>query len=944
MIRTKGAEEGATDPWVGRSIKRKEDLRLIRGQGRYLADMKLPGMVHAFFVRSKYAHARITSIDVSRARAVPGVVAVFTGADLLKLGMRELLIPPLIPELPGVLRIPPSMPLAVDKVVFHGEPIAVVLAESKYASEDAAELVAVNYEPLVVVGGVEQAMQADAPRVYEDWPDNFLYQAKMGGDASDAFARADIIVEERFEVPRTGASPMELRGVLTQWDDHSGLTHWTTTQRPHLLRQAISQVLEWPEDMVRVIAPKDQGGSFGTKAPHSREDFVLALITRDVKRPVRWVESREESFRAGVGQERAQIHEIQLAARKDGTILGLRDRCIADVGGGQQPVFMGIGYARAGCFLMSSFYDIPQVEIEILGVVTNKPCLTPSRAFGSFPVRLAIDGAIHRLARELGLDPLDVVRKNLVTEFPYVTATGNFLDSGDFVGGFDKLIETIDVVSMRQMQAELREQGRYIGLGFGGEVERSGVSSEAYVPRQRKPGYGVATVKVLNSGKIHVLIGDPPSGQSHETAISQVLADEFGVTPDDVRLDYGDTLNTPYGMGNVGNRMASYTVSAAVIAARELKKKMGIVASHDLGVDASTEEFIFENGNIIWSKNPDKRITLRAISEHLIERPIKLPQGTQPGLEHTAYYEPKDVPNMTGASFHAAVLEVMPETGMIKILRYIVVDDCGRPINPLVVEGQVQGGVVMGIGNTIFEEFVYNERGELQNGTLEGYMMPCAADVPHVETYDHSVPTPNNPLGTKGKGEGAPAPVSGALINAVEDALRPLGIRITTLPLKPERIRSAIAAVLSPHEETEEVHWMEPAVREFGGEGEGYDILAEMYRFYDGIQISLQPTWHPYVGQIRGWLRDFDQLLDRVARSPRTLDVLVQMFSGEREFVFEQEADAQLKAQWGRLQSLPRPDGGHAYLDYIIPALESHEMLLIACSNAPDEDEAPLVN
>lgn len=933
--------EAMTGPWVGRPMKRKEDLRLIRGQGQYLADLKLPGMVHAFFVRSRQAHARIKAIDVSRARVVPGVVAVFTGTDLLKLGMRELLIPPLVNELPGTLRLPPSMPLAVDKVVFHGEPIAVILAESKYALEDAADLVVIDYEPLPVVTTVEQALADDAPLVYEDWPDNIIYREKMGGDASDAFGKADIVVTERFEVPRTGASPMELRGVLTQWDDHSGLTHWTTTQRPHLLRQAISQVLEWPEQMVRVIAPKDQGGSFGTKAPHSREDFILALVAREVMRPIRWVESREESFRAGVGQERAQIHEMQIAARSDGKILGLRDRCITDIGHGQQPVFMGIMYPRAGCFMMTSFYDIPQAEIEIVGVVTNKPCLTPSRAFGSFPVRLAMDGAINRVARELGLDPLEVFRKNLVTEFPYVAATGNFLDSGDFVGGFDKLVETIDVASVRDMQAKLREQGRYIGLGFGGEVERSGVSSQAYVPRQRKPGYGVATVKVLNSGKVHVLIGDPPSGQSHETAISQVLADEFGVTPYDVRLDYGDTLSTPYGMGNVGNRMASYTVSAAVLAARELKKKMGLVAAHDLGVDASPDEFDFEDGEIIWSKDRGARIEMRAIAEHLIEQPIKLPQGTTPGLEHTAYFEPQNVPNMTGASFHGVVVEVMPETGVIKILRYVVVDDCGKPINPLVVEGQVQGGVIMGIGNTIFEEYVYNERGELQNTTLEGYMMPCAADVPHVETYDHSVPTPNNPLGTKGKGEGAPAPVSGALVNAVEDALRPLGITITTLPLKPERVRAAIAAVLSPESEGRPADWVEPIAREFAGEGEGYDILAEMYRFYDGIQISLQPTWHPYVGQIRGWLRDYGQLLDHAAASPAVVNVLAQMFSGEREFSLQSGADADMTAQWERLQALPRPDGGHAYLDYIIPALESHQLLLIACTNAPTYAAAP---
>jgi len=919
--------------WVGQPLKRKEDARLLRGRGQYLADMQLPRMVHACFVRSRHAHARLGHVDLAAALEVPGIVAGFTGADLLRKGMRELLIPELVPALPGQLRVPPFTPLATGKVVFHGEPIAILLAEDRYALEDAAERVRVDYEPLPPTLNPEASLEPGAPRPYDEWPDNYLYRGRMGNGVGDAFEKADIVLKERFEVPRTGASPMEVRGAIADWSAHGGLTLWTTTQRPHLLRLAIAQVLEWPEHMVRVIAPRDQGGSFGTKAPLSREDFVLALVAREVGRPVRWVETREESFRSGVGQERAQIHYMELAATKDGRILGFRDRCITDVGTGQQPVFMGIGFPRAGCFLMSSFYDIPQVEIELVGAVTNKPCLTPSRAFGSFPSRFVMDRIVNRLATELGLDPAEVMRKNLVKSFPYTTATGNYYDCGDYLGSFEKLLQLLDIESLRREQQESRKRGRFLGIGFGGEVERSGVSSQSYVPRQRKPGYGVATVKVLNTGKIQVFVGDPPSGQSHETVMAQVVADEFGVTPDDVRLDYGDTLTTPFGIGNVGNRMSSYTVSAAVKASRVLRTKLAAVAAHDLSLKAAPADFLFENGNILWAEDPDVGIPLAQVAKHLIELPLNLPPGVELGLEHTAYYEPTDAPNMVGSSFHGAVVEVNPESGEFKVLRYLVVDDCGRPINPLVVEGQVQGGVVLGIGNSVFEQFIYNQAGELQNPTLEGYLMPSAADVPHIECHDHSVPTPHNPLGTKGKGEGAPAPVPGTLANAIEDALAPFGVKLTDLPLRPERIRRAIADALHVTDVGEEVTTAAPTRPPLEGEGDAYEMLNEMYRLHDGIRISLQPIWHPYIGAIRTWRRDYEQALDRVAGTPAAIQVLESMLSGEHDYGFNADASRQLTAEWQRLEDLPRPDSQHAYLEFILPAFEAHAMLLTVLSH-----------
>lgn len=922
--------------WIGRPMKRKEDSRLLRGRGQYIGDMKLPGMLHVHFVRSTQAHARLLEIDFAEALKLPGVVAGFTGADLLANGMREVLIPSMLPVLfPGAeMRMPRSYPLAIEKTVFHGEPIGVLIAENRYVLEDAAELVKVRYEGLPVITDPEKALEPDAPRVFEDWPDNVLYRETLGNGIGDAFEKADIVIKERFEVPRTGCSPLEPRGILTVWDDDSGLKHVSTTQRPHLLRTALSEVLDIPDHLIRVLTPKDQGGAFGTKAPLGREEFVLAQVARMIKRPLRWIETREEHFRAGYGQERGQIHHLEIAATKEGRILGMRNRCIGDVGDGNQPMFMGLVFPKSGCFWMPSVYNIPQVEIELVCVSTNKPCLTPSRSFGSLPARFALDRSIDILAKRLGLDPVVVRRQNLVDKFPHWTGTYNFLDSGDYVGGFDKLVAEIGIEDFRAEQERLREQGRYIGVGFAGEAEMSGVSSCAYVQLMNKPGYGAATVRVSAGGTVLVLDGDPPAGQSHETTMSQVMADEFGLTPDEIQLEYGDTLSTPYSMGAVGNRMAAYTASAAVKAARVLKDKMARVAAHDLGIDATPDEFAFAGGEIVWNNDPSVRIDFKAVARHLIITPLNFPEGVEAGLEHTAYYEPPaDVIAMYGSNFHAAVVEVNPESGEFSILRYVCVDDSGRAINPLVVEGQCQGGVVMGIGNAIFEQFHYSEKGELQNVTLEGYLMPSAADVPHVEHRDHSIPTPYTPLGTRGKGEGAPGPVPGAIANALHDALPHIDLNITELPLRPERVRAAIARALGIEESEAEDNWYEPVPREF--EGEGYELLTEMYRFLDGIQLSLQPMWHPHASDIRKWLGDFGAALDTVAASPAKVALLNSMLEAGELPEFDETASPELTSAWKRMKDLPRPDGGHAYLDYIHPAFESHEWLLVALSRSP---------
>ena len=789
--------------WVGRDFKRKEDHRLTTGKGRYFGDISMPGELHLVFVRSSHAHAKITSVDTTAAKAVAGVVAVVTGDDI-KDKINSLPQPVVVPALPA--RHPTHWPLAVGKVRFNGEPVAAVLARDKYVAADAAELVEIEYDDLPYVSDMEESLKPGAPLIHEDWPDNLMFELTFtGGETPEAqaendaevekvFQSADVVVNQRFRTHRCGVTPLEPRGALATWDDGDGLLAYITTQRPHIDRLALSDILEIPAEQVRVIAPRDQGGGFGVKAPFYREPILVCYMARKLKRAVRWQESREEHLMS-VSQERDQIHDLELAADKDGRVLALRDRIVGDCGDGCEGVYWGYLMPFLGAALLPNAYDLPLCDIKLKVAVTNKAVLSPARSFGAYPARFALERALDLVARQLGKNPEDVRRTNLIPELPYITATGVHYDSGDFPGVWDRLMEIIDISGFREQQQAARKEGRYIGVGFGVGAELSGVASEVLVPMESQPGYGAATVRIDPRGKILVFEGDAPGGQSHETTMAQVAAHEFGISPNDIVVTHGDTGTTPFGSGTIGARAGSYTMSAISVACRHLKRKIGRIMAHDLELDAEPEDFTFADGEIIYVKDDNIRKTFRAMVERIIMAPLNLPQGVEAGLEHTAFFEAEKP--MICFSAHAAFSEVDVATGQLKITRYVTCEDVGTVINPQIVEGQIQGGVIQGLSNCLFEQFLYDENGQQLTGTMENYKIATAADVPHVEVNHAGTPCPHTPLGSRGLGEGIPGPVPGAVTNAVCDALTPFGIEINELPLRPNTLWRALQAAQS---------------------------------------------------------------------------------------------------------------------------------------------------
>jgi len=786
------------ESWVGKDVKRKEDLRLLTGKGQYIGDIKLPGMVQLVFVRSTHAHARIVRIDTSKAKSMPGVIAVVTGEDI-KTKLKSMPVPVVVPALPG--KFPQFWPLAVGKVKFHGEPVAAIVATDRYLAADAAEAIEIEYQDLPYVGSPEAAMKPGAPKVHDDWPDNEIFSLGLtGGQTPEDIAKHDsevdrllrespVVIKQRFKVHRTGVTPMEPRGAIANWDPSDGMTAWVTTQRPHIDRLALAEILDVPTQMMRVISPRDQGGGFGVKAPFYREPILVGYMARLLGRPVRWLETREEHLMV-VSQERDQVNDLEVAADKTGKLLALRARMVADNGDGCEGVYWGFVMPFLGAALFPSSYDVKMWDIKVKCYVTNKSALSPGRSFGAFPTRFAMERMIDLVARRVGKEPVEVRRLNMIKELPYVTATGVTYDSGDFHKVFNNLLDRVDFKGFRAMQADARKQGRYIGIGFGTGPELSGVASEVLVPMENQPGYGAATIRIDARGKVQVLEGDAPTGQGHETVFAQVIADEFGIHPNDVITGTGDTSHTPFGSGTIGARAGSYTVSAIALACRHLKAKIAKIFAHDSKITAGVDDFEFARGHVTYKKDPAIRKSFAELANRIIMAPLNLPPGEQAGLDYTAFFE-ADKP-MICFSCHAAIVEVDVNTGRLKILRYVTSEDVGRMINPQIVEGQVQGGVVQGLSNAMFEEFVYDEHGQQLTSTFENYKLATAADVPRIEVTDACTPCPYTPLGTRGLGEGIPGPVPGALVNAVCDALAPLGVEINELPLRPNTIWKAI--------------------------------------------------------------------------------------------------------------------------------------------------------
>jgi carbon-monoxide dehydrogenase large subunit len=602
----------------------------------------------------------------------------------------------------------------------------------------------------------------------------------------EAFDSADVVVRERFRCHRCGVTPMETRGALCLWDDADGLTAYVTTQRPHIDRLALSDILDIPAQKVRVIAPRDQGGGFGVKAPFYREPIIVAYMAQQLGRPVRWIESRQEHLMA-VSQERDQIHDLEVAATKDGQLLALRDRGIGDCGDGCEGVYWGFLMPFLGAVELPNAYAWPIGDVKIKVACTNKSALSPARAFGEFPTRFAMERSIDMVARACNLEPAEVRRKNLVKSLPYTSITGEYFDSGDFAKVFDNLMARVDLAGFRKEQEEVRRQRRYLGIGFAVGVELSGVASELLVPMENQPGYGAATVRVDPRGKVQVFEGDAPGGQGHETTVAQVVAYAFGIHPNDVVVQTGDTGTTPFGSGTIGARAGSYFVSAAYLACTELKRKVAKVMAHDLELgEVDPDDFEFKDGEIVSRRTPNARKTFREMVERIIMAPINLPPGVSGGLEQTSFFE-ADKP-MICFNADCCKVEVDASTGQWKILSWTTSEDVGRIINPQIVAGQMHGAIVQGISNACFEQFVYADNGQQLTADFENYKLATAADVPDIEVTHAPTPCPHTPLGSRGIGEGRPSSVPGALSNAICDALAPFGIEITELPLRPDRI------------------------------------------------------------------------------------------------------------------------------------------------------------
>ena len=786
--------------WIGEKVLRKEDVRLTSGRGQYFADVQLPGVLHCYIVRSARAHARLVSVDTSTAKASAGVVAVFSGEDI-KDHLDPLPHPIVVPNLPG--KFPRHWPLAVGKVKFHGEPVAVVVATDRYLAEDAGELVEVVYEDLPYVGSPEASSRPDATVIHDDLDNNEIFSMSFtGGFTEDSVKTnvdeiqaiinsAPIVINRKFKTHRVGVTPLETRGVMAKWDRDDGLTCWATTQRPHIDRLALAEVLKIPTHQVRVIAPRDQGGGFGTKAPFYRESILIPWLAKTLGRPVRWLESREEGLMV-VGQERDQRHEMTIAANKDGKVLAMRARVVADNGDGCMGVYWGFVMPVLGAATLPSGYYLPKCDIQLRSYVTNKPSLSPSRSFGSYPGRFVIERLMDILAKEIGKEPAEIRRINFVSSLPHVTATGCHLDSGDYLKAFNSLVDTVDLKGFREKQAALRKQGRYIGLGFGTGVEISGIASDVFVQLENQPGYGSATIRIDARGGVQVLEGDAPQGTSHETTFAQVVAENFGIDVADVVVQTGDTANTPFGSGSLGARGGSYTVSAVHNASRSLRDKMARVFIYDRKLDLQVGDIEFEKGFVFPALDPNNRMAFAELADRIIMKPVNMPPGEEAGLEATNYFEAAKPMFYFGA--HACMVEVFPKTGEFKITRYVTCEDAGTVINPLVVEGQIQGGVVQGLSNAMFEEFLFDEHGQQLTTTLESYKLAIAPDVPHVEVTHSFTPCPHTPLGSRGIGEGIPGPVPGALTNALCDALAPFDIEINELPIRSDKLWQLLRA------------------------------------------------------------------------------------------------------------------------------------------------------
>jgi carbon-monoxide dehydrogenase large subunit len=774
----------------GASVKRREDPRLITGQATYTDDLTLPGMLYAHIVRSPHAHAKIVRVDTARARREPGVVAVYTGKDLAG-KLNPIPTAWLVPN--ADLRTPPHPALATDVVRYVGDGVAVVLGETRFAARDAAALVQVEYAPLPAVVDQEQAVRDGAVQIHAEAPRNLAFTWRVaGGDAERAFAdakRGGVVVSQRFVNQRLIPNAMETRAVIAKYNSGSGeLVVWGTTQNPHIARFLMSVVTGIPEHKVRVIAP-EVGGGFGSKIPFYADEAIVVHCARATGRPVKWVEDRRENYLATI-HGRDHITELEAAAQKDGTITALRGRTWANLGAYLSTAAPGVPTILHGLILTGP-YAIPNISYEVLGVFTNTSPVDAYRGAGRPEATYLIERMVDLVAGAVGMDPADVRRKNFIKreQFPYTTAEGLTYDSGDYPPALHKALDLIGYQRLRDFQKQGPKNGRYLGVGISTYVEICGLGPSSVAGAVGFQGglWESATVRLHPTGKATVLTGTSPHGQGEETTFAQVVAEELGLPLDDIEVVHGDTGAVSMGWGTYGSRTTVVGGAAIVLAARRVRDKAAKIAAHLL--EASEGDLVFDQGRFSVRGSPDRAKTIQEVTLAAYLA-WNLPQGVEPSLEASAYYDPSNFTFPFGA--HVAAVKVDADTGEIELRRYVAVDDCGRVINPLIVDGQVHGGLVQGIAQALWEGAVYSPDGQLLTGSMMDYAVPRAHMFPTFVTARTETPSPHNPLGVKGVGETGTIASTPAVVNAVLDALRPLGVTHLDMPLTPERIWNTI--------------------------------------------------------------------------------------------------------------------------------------------------------
>jgi len=776
--------------YIGKSMKRFEDPRFLQGKGSYVANLQLPNIAHLAILRSPYGHANIRSINTKNAEALDGVIAVFTGQDLIDGGVGAL---PCGWTPPGI-KVPVRYPLTVDRVRHVGDGVAAVVAEDPYIAADALELIEVDYEPLPAVVDARETTYDGYPLVHDDIPNNVSYTWALGDKeaAENALRDADHVIELELINQRLIPNAMEPRAAAAQWNHATGeMTVWTTSQNPHPIRLLLSAfTLHIPENKLRVISP-DVGGGFGSKIFHYPEEVITPWVARAINRPVKWVATRSESYLTD-SQGRDHVTVAKLAVKADGTFTGVYVSTWSNQGA-YLSTFAPLIPTALYITLLSGLYKIPAIYGEMWGTLTNTVPVDAYRGAGRPEASYVLERLVDLAAQELGMDPIEIRRKNFIpaNEFPYQTPVAFLYDSGDYQKLFDKAVEVADYAKMRKNQETARQEGRLVGIGVSGCIEASGPAPSA-VAGSLGSAVGFwesAKIRVHPTGKVAVFTGSHSHGQGHETTFAQVAADELGLDIEDVEIVHGDTASVPFGMGTYGSRSAAVGGSALVKAAEKIRAKSIKIAAHQL--EAAEEDIVYDraNGKIHVKGSPDKamafgQIAFASYTAH------NLPVGMEPGLEENAFYDPANFtfPN----SAHISQVEVDRETGQVTIQRYISIDDVGSVINPLIVDGQIVGGIAQGVGQALFEHGVYDENGQLLSGSMLDYALPRADLLPMIETARVETPSPHNPLGVKGAGEMGTIAATVTIANAVMDALAPLGITHIDMPLTPEKIWQAI--------------------------------------------------------------------------------------------------------------------------------------------------------